>query len=110
MKSYTTTVAEKTEGDKTDDFVEFPIDGRNVKAYRPSDEHIAIFTAKSGRRASSAEIAAAALDFFYDVLDNSSARHIEARLLDRDDPFGIEKVVEILYDLIEEWSGRPIAR
>lgn len=110
MKSYTTAVKAKSDEGNQDSYVEFSIDDQVVRAYRPDDAMIAIIIARTGKRSSSAEVAAAAIDFFYSVLDKKSARYVEDRLFDREDPFGLEEVLDILFDLIEEWSGRPTVR
>lgn len=111
MKAYTTAAKAKAEEGTTEEgVVRFPIDGHEVTAHKPDEAMIAIMIARTGRLSSNSEVAAAAIDFFMYVLDRNSARYIQDRLFDREDPFGLEEVVEILYDLIEEWSGRPIVR
>ncbi len=111
MKSYTTAAKAKAEeGTENEGVVEFQVDGTTLTAHRPDDAMIAIIIARTGRRSTSAEVAAAAIDFFYSVLDKKSARYIEDRLFDREDSFGLDEVLEILFDLIEEWTGRPTVR
>lgn len=108
MKEYTTAVIDKiTEGDDDANATKFKIDGREVTAYKPDDAMIAIIISRTGTRASAGEVGAAAIDLFYSVLDDASARWIEGRLFDRKDPFGLEEILEILKDLIAEWTGRP---
>jgi len=111
LKSYTTAVKAKAEeGTDAEGLVRFEIDGHEVTASRPSDAMIAIIIARTGKRSSQAEVAAAAIDFFYSVLDPKSQRYIEDRLFDNQDDFGLEEVLEVLFDLIEEWTGRPTVR
>ena len=111
MKEYTTAVKVKAdEGTDDADVTKFKIDDREVTAYRPDDAMIAIIIGRTGSRATAGEVGAAAIDFFYSVLDKKSARYVEDRLFDREDPFGLDEVLEILFDLIEEWTGRPTVR
>lgn len=111
IKEYTTAVNAKVdEGTEDADATKFKIDGREVTAYRPDEAMIAIVIGRTGSRATPGEVGAAAIDFFYSVLDDKSARWIEDRLFDRKDPFGLEQILEILFDLVEEWTGRPTER
>lgn len=111
MKQFTTAVREKTQESEGDDKpITFDVDGQTFTAYKPSDAQIAIITTKTGRRASSADVAAAAIDFFWSVLDDKAARTVEDRLMDRKDDFGLDEVLDILFWLIEEWTGHPTER
>lgn len=88
-------------------FTEFKLDGRVMKAYNPDDGQLAMFLASIGRGQAASDKVAGAINFFCSVLDEDDATHIEVRLLDRHDPFGLEQVEEIMQGIIEEWGGRP---
>lgn len=76
--------------------------------FRPSDGQIAMVMASVGRHANNAAKMAGIIDFFVAVLDEESHYYIVDRLMDREDPFGLEEVEQIMAEMIEEWTGRPI--
>jgi len=103
------TAAERIENEDTpdDDYVEFAVDGFEVKAYRPDDGQLAVLYAMTGRHTTTPEKIAGTVNFFFGLLDEDSHTHLAQRLMDRNDDFGIAKVNEILTYLVEQWSGRP---
>lgn len=101
-----TTAAERAASDAARE-IKFEVDGFPVTAYEPDPSQFAMLMASIGRGASEIEKIAGIINFFVKVLDDRGASHIEARLLDRKDPFDTDKVEEIIEWLIEEWSGRP---
>lgn len=108
MKEFVT-AAERIENetDPDDDYVEFAVDGFEVKAYRPDDGQLAVLYAMTGRHTDTTDKIAGTVNFFFGLLDDESHTHLAKRLMDRRDEFGIAKVNEILQYLVEQWSGRP---
>lgn len=78
-----------------------------LKAYRPGDGQMAILMQSLGRGSSTVDNIAGPLNFFDSVLDADGRAYITERLLDRNDPFGLEQIEEIMQALMEEWNGRP---
>jgi hypothetical protein len=77
-------------------------------AYYPGEGKVLVLmTDVMGRRAGVAEKLAGIIDFFADVLDPDSKDYVVRRLLDDDDPFGLEDIQPIVFGLVEEWGGRP---
>ena len=105
MREFTTAV-EKSEAEE-DAPVEFTIDGTKCTAYQPSDGQFAMFMASTARHSSDHEQVAGIINFFLGLLDHDSATYVGAKLLDRDDAFGIKEVQEIMEYLSEEWAARP---
>lgn len=87
--------------------IEFKVDDQELVVYKPDSAQYAMLLATTGRGSSEMERIAGTLNFFVKIMDDRSASYIESRLLDFDDPFGIEDVEDILKWLTEEWSGRP---
>lgn len=109
MREFVTAVAEsegKAAGEDTT-LIEFSVDGKMCNAYRPTSGQIAVYMATAGRHATREDNIAGVVDFFAGVLDRGSRDYLIRRLMDREDPFEVEQVEEIISYLIEEWSGRP---
>lgn len=84
------------------------LDRVECHAYYPGEGQILVLmTDVMGRRAGTAEKLAGIIDFFTDVLDPESKDYIVKRLLDPEDPFGLEEIQPIVFGLVEEWGGRP---
>jgi hypothetical protein len=116
MKTFSTAVKRHQDADDPKP-IEFRLDKRDdegniiehhdVKAYLPDDSQFAYLLANVGRGSSSTDRIAGFVNFFVNILDRPSANYIEARLLDRDDPFGIDEVEDIVEWLTEQWTGNP---
>jgi hypothetical protein len=104
VKEFTTAVREVTEDSKD---IPFTLDGKELIAHYPKDGQLAMLMVSIGRHRSQAEQIAGVIDFFVEVLDRESHEHIVNRLLDGDDPFGLEEITAIMEWMIEEWTGRP---
>jgi hypothetical protein len=110
MKEFVTTAERVSAEEQDEDYVEFAVDGFEIKAYRPEDGQLAILYAMTGRHSPTEEKVAGTINFFFGLLDDASHQHLAQRLMDRRDPFGIKQVQEIIEHLVEEWSGRPTNR
>lgn len=107
MREFNTAVKEVTEPEEQEQGMPFAVDGVMCRAFRPSDGQLAVLMASTGRHSSTQEQIAGLINFFVAVLDEDSHTYIVNKLLDRKDPFGLEKVQEIMEWMVEEWSGRP---
>lgn len=101
------TAAEKA--DETEDEADliFAIDGKEMRAYRPTDGQYALLMMAMGRHASDMQQFAGIIDFFINVLDEESQRYVVERMASRDSIIPLEKITEIMEWMIEEWGGRP---
>lgn len=104
MKEFTTAVERSTDDDTK---IEFKIDGEDVVAFLPQGGQLAMLLASVGRGQTEEQRIAGYINFFVNVLDKKAANLVERRLLDREDPFGIDQVEEILDWLVLEWSAHP---
>lgn len=102
-----TTAAERAVSSDEGREIHFEIDNFPIIAYEPEPAQFAMLMASIGRGSSEMEKMAGIINFFVKILDDRGAAHIESRLLDRKDPFDLDKVEEIIDWLTEEWSGRP---
>lgn len=82
-------------------------EGTEIRAYRPEESQYVLFLAAVGMGSSGMDGVAGVVNFLLSVLDPASKSHVTSRLLDRDDPFGMEDLQEIMEYLVGEWSGRP---
>lgn len=104
MKEFLTAA---TQADDDDVPLLFKLDGRECKAYTPTDGQIAVTLAALGHQTNDMQKIAAVINFFVAVLDKDTHEWMEARLMDRDDPLGVTEVQDVIMWLVEEWSGRP---
>lgn len=90
-------------------FVEFKIDGRVLRAYHPTDGQLAFMLAALGRGQTSDQRFAAIVNIMMSSLRDDDADYLESRLLTRDPKkrLPIQQVEAIFEHLSEEWFGRP---
>lgn len=108
MREFTTAVkkeASKQSGKR--ESIEFKQDGETLKAFRPDDNQFALLFAAVGLGSNGTDGVAGTINFLLSVLDSQSKAYVSRRLLDPEDDFGMEEVQQIMFGLIEEWSGRP---
>lgn len=109
------TAAKKEVAQVTDrpDVVQFKMkrdpedEGTEITAYRPDEAQFTVFIAAIGMGSTGTDGIAGIVNFLLSVVDQSSKSYLTSRLLDREDPFSITDLQEIMEYLIEEWSGRP---
>lgn len=106
VKEFTTALKELTEPQDEEGW-DFTVDGQVLHAYPPDPAQLAVLMASTGRHTQIHTQIAGTINFFVEVMDEASAGYLERRLLDRNDPFGLEEVTEIMEWMIEEWTGRP---
>lgn len=80
---------------------------RKVHAYRPADGQLALLMASMGRGMQANDAIAATVNFFCNLFEDDDRYYIEERLLSRKRNISIERIQEILEELIEKWSGHP---
>lgn len=108
MKEFTTAAKKEIAADSgAEDAVTFKIDDEEIKAFRPSESQFILFMAAVGMGSTGTDGVAGVVNFLLSTLDAPSKSYIAGRLLDRDDPFGMDELQEIMEYLVEEWSGRP---
>jgi hypothetical protein len=77
-------------------------------AYNPgTDAIIMLYADATGRRQATHSKVVGVIDFFFDCLDDEANDYLYKRLVDLDDPLGVEEISEWTLALIEEWGGRP---
>lgn len=106
---------ERGEGDLPEGAVEWMIhekDGEEVVhsqhciAYKPNDGQIGMFLATTGRHSGTSDRIAGIINLLTEICDHDTHSYLADRLLDREDPFGLDEVTDIINMLVEEWSGK----
>lgn len=107
MREYVTAVQEAAQDEADVKGYPFKVDGKVLTCFKPSESQFAIFVAQTGRHSSTMDKIAGVIDFFVNVLDRPSHEYLVGRLMDREDPFGLDDVENIIQGMIEDWSGNP---
>lgn len=89
--------------------IEFKVDGRVLRAYKPTEGQLVFMMASLGRGQSAEGRFAAMINIMLESLEAEDKDYLEGRLLDRNpktrlQPSMIEQIFEYLS---EEWFGRP---
>jgi hypothetical protein len=89
--------------------ITFMHDGREVTFFEPSTGQQAIMLSMGGR---TMDIRAMGtfIQLFFEMCDTETAKYLQSRLLDRNDPFdvgGEGGMMEIFEAITQEWSARP---
>lgn len=107
MREYFTAATE-AEAAEVDEGSEISVDGKVLRYYKPTSGQYAIYMAESASRfTGNSEKTAATINFFMDLWDEDSRKVLAGWLLDRDSGFGVDQVMEIMNEMMEEWAGRP---
>lgn len=90
-------------------FIPFKVDGRELRAYPPTDGQLVFILAALGRGQSNDQRFAAIINIMLASLREEDRDYLEGRLLDRDPKNRLkpEKIEEIFEYLSEEWFARP---
>lgn len=113
MKEFVTAfdeAAQEAEGTPVEEqYVEFKLDGRTIRAYEPTEGQLAFMLAAMGRGQSDDGRFAAIVNIVLSCLRSSDRDYMEARLLSRDpkERLPLKQVEAIVEHLTEEWFGRP---
>lgn len=86
-------------------YVEFDLDGRTMKAYRPNETQLAFMLASLGRGQSKQQRFGAILNIMFESLDEDDKDYLEGRMLTRDPRQRVPmKTIEGIFEfLMEEW-------
>ena len=109
MKEFVT-AARPTAGkiDKTSK-VTFKHDGKEVTFFEPDAGTLAIMAMISNQKMSVQNMGTF-IEFIFNVMDPPTQIYFRQRLMDTDDPFGLDGkggLMDIFKSLTEEWSARP---
>lgn len=112
MKEFVTAVSEAVqEANGTpaeEQFVEFKVDGRVLRAYPPTPGQMTFMMAAMGRGQTDDQRFASIINVMLSALRDSDRDYLEGRLLTRGkDALAMSTVESIFEHLIEEWFGRP---
>lgn len=113
MKEFTTAFEEvATEDDGTaveEQYVEFKLDGREMRAFQPTDGQLAFMLATLGRGQTSDQRFAAIINIMMSCLRDEDRDYLESRLLTRDpkNRLPVTQIEAIFEHLAGEWFGRP---
>lgn len=101
---------EEAEAEVDDEnFVEFKIDGRVLRAYQPTDGQLAFMLAALGRGQTQDSRFAAILNIMFESLREEDKDYLESRLLSRDPKkrLPMKQIEEIFEYITSEWFARP---
>lgn len=101
--------AEEGSVDGEEKYVEFTIDGREMRAYPPTDGQLTFMLAAMGRGQTTDQRFAAIVNLMMEALRDDDRDYFESRLLSRDPKrrLRIQTVEAIFEFLMEEWFARP---
>jgi hypothetical protein len=105
-KAFTT--AARTAADEEQDApLEFTLDDETYYIFPPKDGQLALVMAGMSEYADDGEGVSTFINTFFALLDEDTKHALRRRLMDRQDEFGVEKMMEILMWAVEEGAGRP---
>lgn len=109
MKEFVTAFEEIEKEDSAEEpYTSFKIDGREMRAYEPTDGQLAFMLASLGRGQTDDQRFASMLNIVLSTLRDEDADYFESRLLTRSsNRLSARKVEEIFEFLIGEWFARP---
>jgi len=110
VREFTTAAEKSDETTSEDEPIVFTIDGREMRAYRPTEGQFALLMMAMGRHASQTDQFAGVVDLFFNILDEPSQAYFSSRMASREDLIPLKTIIEILEFLTEEWGGRPFQR
>lgn len=109
VKEFITAVEQSEQVEDEADLI-FVIDGQEMRAYKPTEGQFALLMMAMGRHASANDQFAGVIDFFINVLDEPSQRYVINRMMSRTEIIPMEKIVEVMEWMVEEWGGRPFQK
>lgn len=95
--------------EEVDPYIEFDLDGRVMRAYRPIEGQVVFMMAALGRGQSKESRFASILNIMFESLRSDDKDHLEARLLSRDPKVRLPmKQIEGIFEYcVEGWFARP---
>ena len=99
----------ESEAEDDEGVVTFMLDGREMKAYPPTDGQLAFMLASLGRGQTKEQRFAAIINIMLEALRDDDRDYMESRLLTRDPKrrLSIKTVEGIFEHMTEEWFARP---
>lgn len=112
MKDFTTAITDainEAEGTVEEEYIEFTIDGRVLRAYPPTPGQLTFMLAALGRGQTDDSRFASIVNILMESLRGADKDYIESRLLTRDAQrrLPIKMLEEIFTWLMEQWFARP---
>lgn len=107
-RNFTTALTEQTRNE--DEAYHYTIDGKPLVIYPPSAAQMTLLlaaTLNADEDEPDPQAIATIISAFIGMLDDRSARMVRRRLLDPNDPFELDNIVEIVEALTEDVVGRP---
>lgn len=80
------------------------IEKRTLVCRPPKDGQVALLMARMGRHSGTNDKLAGIIDFFVGVLNEEDHQYVVTRLMDGEDPFGINDVTDVMTYIVEEWG------
>jgi hypothetical protein len=108
IKEFSTAAKFEAEEAEAEEFIEFKLDDGVYRAYRPTTGQTAVMMSSLADYTTITERVAGTIDYFFGMLDADSSATLTRRLMDREDPFELAQINEIMSYLVEQWTGRPI--
>ena len=99
-----TTAARREEPDAP---LEFTLDDETYRMFAPKDGQLALVMASMSDYADDGEGVATFINTFFALLEEDTRHALRRRLMDREDTFGVEQMMEILMWAVEEAAARP---
>jgi hypothetical protein len=108
IKSFTTSgKSVEQNGTPMGEPVAVDVDGREVTFVPPTTGQWAVTMAGGTDSSSPSDQVATQINFFFSMLDPKDVAYFKHRLFDREDPFDVDNIADIITYLLEEWAARP---
>lgn len=109
MQEFITAVEDNiAEGDETEKPIEFKLDGRRMRAYRPHEGQLTFMMAAMGRGQTQEQRYAAIINIMLESLDEGDADYFESRLLTRDRKTRLKiRDIEPIFEYLTQQWFRP---
>lgn len=100
---------EEAEAETEEPFIPFKLDGRELRAYQPTDGQLTFMLAALGRGQTQDSRFAAIINIMMEALRDEDKDYLESRLLTRDpkNRLKLKQIEEIFEYLTEQWFANP---
>lgn len=98
--------------EREDGMIEIVAEGfeKPLLAQSPREDQLGFVMARMTKRKAGYKEMATVINYVVDIFDEESADAIADRMMDDEDDFGLEDLIELFGDLVEAWSARPTKR
>lgn len=116
MKEFVSAVSDVIDEDEgvtpDEQFIEFKVDGRVLRAFQPTDGQLSFMLAALGRGQTQDQRFAGIINLMLSSLRDDDKDYLESRLLSRNpkEILPVEKLEEIFEYLVSEWFARPTSQ